>query len=350
MVPGPLVLVWASALALSVAALSWMSGLIVARAFHQRADQRRGRRRQEVVSGLLAILQGDQGASARLEPHRRRGRLLAETLLEVLGLVRGADRERVLASLRAFGLADILAENLDRGSAASRIVSMEALAALGGADAIGALRRMLVHGPPGLRLPALKALVDAGAEMSVGRLVDYAVSGHVPAGRLFTEIVRRAASERPGEAISALDRTDLDGPATIVLLSALGSAGDYQALPKLIEGTQDDRPEVRGAAVRSLGRLMHPAAEDAVARALRDPVWFVRCAAAEAAGASGFVRLEEELAHLLDDEAWWVRFRAAEALAAHGQPGLQRLQRLSREGGGHAQVAASLALAELGVG
>lgn len=339
-------LIWITALVMIGLALCWMSGLILMRLVHARAAARRAKDRAAVVTGLSAILQGDLAGADLLAPYGDRARLMAEALLEFQALVRGSEQEQLLEVLRRKGLVEILAQRLRRGSLAGRLASLEALAALGGEEALAAMRRAASDAGPEMRMAAIKGLADSGAPPSVGRLLDYAVSGELPASRLYAEVLRKVVGADPQAAAAALARTDLPPSLRGLLLEALGRAGDYAILPSLIEAADSPEVEVRIAAIRALGALQHPAGEAAISRAVADEQWIVRSAAAEAAGASGFERLGEALDHLLGDPEWWVRFRAGEALLKLGREGVERLRAAAASERPLAQRAAELALAE----
>jgi hypothetical protein len=123
--------IWLTALALMALALAWMSSLIVGRLINERTAGRRAADRQAVTEGLSGLLRETPDATDKLRPYIGRARLMAETLLEFQGLIRGSDQERVLGALRDLGLVEVLAARLDRGSRAGRLTVLEALAALG---------------------------------------------------------------------------------------------------------------------------------------------------------------------------------------------------------------------------
>jgi len=344
----PLAAIWMTALVLMAMALSWMSGLIVLRFINERRASRLAAGRRAVIEGLSALLRDVPGAIETLRPYVRRARLMSDALLEFQGLIRGADQDRVLGQLRALGLVEVLAARLDRGSRAGRSTVLEALAALGGDEARAAIRRAIDTARPDVRMAAIKALADAGAPPSIGRLLDYAVARELEPSRLYAELLRQVVAKDPRAGMAALDRADLSPMLRALTLDALGFAGDYQAVPSLIVAASDAHLEARTAAVRALGRLQHPAGEGAIARAMEDESWIVRSAAAEAAGLAGFSRLAAGLDRLLGDPEWWVRFRAGEALYALGREGHVVLREAADSERPLAHRAAELALAEGG--
>jgi HEAT repeat protein len=338
--------IWIIALTLMALALAWMSSLIVRRLINERNAARLAADRQTVTEGLSGLLRERPGSADKLRPYIGRARLMAETLLEFQGLIRGSDQDRVLGALRDLGLVEVFADRLARGSRTGRLAVLEALAALGGDEARAAMRGAIRSSRPEVRMVAVKALADAGYAPSIGRLLDYAVSEELAPSKLYAELVRQVTTAAPEATVQALARPDLTPVLRALLLDALGLSGDYSVLTPLILATRDGHREVRTAAVRALGRLQHPAGEAAIGMAMQDEHWVVRSMAAEAAGIAGFSRLAGGLDHLLGDPEWWVRFRAGEALVAMGGEGMALLR--SAAGGERvlAHEAAEHALAE----
>ena len=111
---GALALIWCAAAALIGLALAWMTLLIGLRLAHARAAARRAADRRKVEAAFVAR----ENMERELAPFRGRARLVAETLLAFLSLVRGADREAVLRACRAVGVDAAFRRRLTRGSLA----------------------------------------------------------------------------------------------------------------------------------------------------------------------------------------------------------------------------------------
>ncbi|HEX2559462.1 HEAT repeat domain-containing protein, partial [Phenylobacterium sp.] len=217
---------------------------------------------------------------------------------------------------------------------------------LGGAAAIAALQAAAGDPDPEVRYTAWRAMADCGAPPSLASLLaEVDKAGLQPSTRL-ADLIRRVVADQPRAAEAAALR-GAHGPQTRALLvDAIGGAGDYAALPTLIEAAGDPDPDVRAAAVRALGRLQHPISEPAIRAALADDDWPVQLAGAEAAGAAGLAALTPELVALLGHPEWWVRFRAGEALGRLGAAGLLALRKAQAEHDELVRSAAARALAE----
>ena len=344
-----LTLVWLAALVQVVGALTWMLWLIGLRVWRQRAEARLASDHQAVLGVLVEILREVPNAPERLRPYLGRPRVLAEAVLEFLALIRGSGQEVVLDELRLLGVHQVLRAGLSLRSKSGGLAIIDALAAFGGSEADQALNLALKDRDPDVRIAALKGLAGCGAAISIRTVLAHAAKDARKPSRLLVEVVRSVASAKPDEAIQALADGDLDPLCRTLLLDALGASGAYEALPVLIASAADPDPELRTAAVRGLGRMMHPAGEAAIGVALADGNWQVRAAGAESAGHAGLSRLADGLGRLLDDPEWWVRFRAGEALSRLGVSGLERLRAAAVSDRPVAQLTATLALAESGL-
>ena len=129
-------------------------------------------------------------------------------------------------------------------------------------------------------------------------------------------------------------------------LEALGDASDGGAVPLARAWLPSSDPELRATAARVLGKLRDADSAPAILALLRDPVWFVRVAAAKALeGLPADGPVSEALSRALSDPEWWVRARAAHALSCCGRLGIEAL--LDAVGGSD-RYARDAALAALG--
>jgi hypothetical protein len=98
----PLLVIWLVAILLSVGAVAWMTVLIILRLLHERRTARRAHDRRAVEAALIGVVQDRPDALTKLAPFIHRGRLMAEVLLEFLGLVSPRSSQR-FASLASNG-------------------------------------------------------------------------------------------------------------------------------------------------------------------------------------------------------------------------------------------------------
>lgn len=342
-------LVWLMALLLTAGAVLWMNGLILARLFHARKTARLTAERRGLESALIGILRDRTAAGAALAPYRHQARLIAETLLDFMSVVRGQDRQRVLNALEAEGVADVLRGRTTRGSFAGRLAAVESLVAFPGPETERVLVLLTEDRDPQLRFAAMQVLAEIGGCLSLDDVLGQACVGRLPVSGRVAQFLRARIAADPAAGLEALSREDLPPSIRALLLEALGASGHYAAIPRLQEHANHPDPDVRAEAVRAMGRLQHPAAEPAIAAALADPAWEVRAAAAEAAGGAHLASLCDRLGAALADPSWAVRFQAAAALGKLGARGMERLKAALAEPDSASGRTASLMLAELGV-
>jgi len=341
--------IWATAVALGAGAVLWMSTLILLRLIHQRREARRAHDRRQLERAFVSILQTGEDRDGALTPYAGRARLMAEALLDFLSLVRGHDRDVVLSALMALDVPRTLRRRLSVGSLAGRRVCLEALAAFPGEDTAKALWAVADTGSPDMRLTALRSLHETRGGVSFDHLLFQLRMGALPTSPLVGEFLRMLVAEDPVAAAQTLDSLSLSPPVEVLLLDALGSAGEYAVLPILMRRAASPAAEVRAAAVSALGALNHPAAEPAIRTALGDDEWQVRASAAQAAGAIRLAGLADALAARLEDPVWRVRFLAAGALAKLGPEGRRRLEQAAISPINLGSETAALALAERGL-
>lgn len=329
-------------------ALGWMGGLIIARLFREKSQAQRHADRRTLSAAYLSIMNGSGVAKALLEPFQHRSRLMAETLLMVLGLVRGAERERLIAALVDAGVDQRFRARLTRGSRAGRLAAVEALAAFPSLQTRDRLRALHKGSNDAeMRITTVRALIDIGDRPRAQDLIANLIGRGDNDSLLYAPVLQRLAIDAPDDALAAMVLPGLRAAARAVMVDAVGASGNYRALPTLSRMATAPDLVLRMAAVRALGMLGHPSSTDTIAIALQDEAWDVRAEAAEAAGKIGGSTLVPLLVTLMDDPVWWVRFRASDALARMGNRGVEALRLASDSPIDVTRRSASLALAEL---
>ena len=340
-------LLWTAAEVLAGLALGWAWVLVAQKAVRNRWAEARARRRKAAISVLAACLAQQDPPAEALRDVLRRPRLLAETLLQFTATVRGEGGERVLAYLKAAGVAQALHRGLASRTQATRLACVEALAAFPEALPAGGLEGALRRPSLELRVGAARTMVLSGVELRIGRVLDLMIGGELPVSGQIAALLGSLTGRAPADTLAALRRSDLTTAVRAMLLEALGEAGAYAALPALIAAAGDAEPEVRASAIRALGDLKHPAAAAAFACALEDESAEVRAAAASAIATTDLISLGDALVARLGDPVWAVRFAAGEALASLGDRGVSRLREIAAAMHGDAAAeAAGSTLAE----
>ncbi len=172
-----------------------------------------------------------------------------------------------------------------------------------------------LHDPdPRISAAAVRALGDLGDEWAIDLLLEALSEGRAPRSRIAAQLERLAPA--PGTALLPLLR-DKDpavrfwGATLLAPYPELGGAS-------LVLLTQDSDPNVRAAAVETLGDRSGDTAAAAALALLHDPTWFVRVHAARSAGRLLGADGGPSLVRLLSDSRWWVRTAAKDALRGIG--------------------------------
>ena len=183
------------------------------------------------------------------------------------------------------------------------------------------IRRVLGDPDPKIAGAAIRTLGDIGDEWAIDLLLDALRAGHGQRSRIAAELERLAPL--PGVQLLTLLR-DSDplvrfwGATLLRPYPELGNA-------TLIELTWDSDPNVRAAAVETLGtRTGHGVGVALLAR-LDDHEWFVRVHAARAAGHVLGAEAAPTIARHLAEERWWVRTAAKDALRGMGSDAVPSL-------------------------
>lgn len=184
-----------------------------------------------------------------------------------------------------------------------------------GHPALPALVRSVVGDPdPRIATAAIRTLGDVGDEWAIDQLV---------------AALRRGVGSRSRVAAELERLRPVPGPKLVPLLRDWNPAvrfwaatllGPYPGLAEssLIALTWDSDPNVRAAAVESLGSRSGPEVGSAVLARLDDSEWFVRVHAARSAGHVLGPEAAPTVANLLSDRKWWVRTAAKDALRGMG--------------------------------
>jgi HEAT repeat protein len=161
---------------------------------------------------------------------------------------------------------------------------------------------------------AIHTLGEIGDEWAIDILVDALRRGHGPRSRVASELEELVPA--PEQRLVSLLRDW--NPAVrfwgATLLRPYPELGESA----LIELTWDPDPNVRAAAVETLGTRTGRSVGAALLARLDDSEWFVRVHAARAAGHVLGAEAAPTMTRLLADERWWVRTAAKDALRGMG--------------------------------
>ncbi len=338
--------IWTTSLALSILSILVMTLLIVRRMLTTGRDRRNAESRKRVMTAMIRLTH-DEDVEAFLQTVRgAHPAVIADASSEFLDLVRGGERDVVLAALDRSGQPAFLQKELQRGNEVRRLQAVELLAAYPTQMARPALQERLDRDRSReVRLAAALELAKIGAVPKLDRLLTRIGYRGQRSGRL-AELFRLL----PDDSEPQLKMLARDGGAPVFLrASALEALWRRDGLvePSIFADMADDAaPEVAAAALRALGRVAHRPSLDLVTSKLAHPDWEVRMEAADAVGRLGDPAAAPLLGALLDDEQWTVRYRAAQSLRQLGAAGLQMLSSMARETPSRRQRTASMVLSE----
>ena len=225
-----------------------------------------------------------------------------------------------------------------------RVSALRRLARIHDPAAPRLLRTALGDRDPRISAAAVRALGDLGDEWAIDLLLDALREERAPRSRIAAQLERLAPT--PGAALLPLLR-DRDpavrfwGATLLAPYPELGSAS-------LVMLTQDSDPNVRAAAVETLGHRSGDAAAAATLALLHDPVWFVRVHAARSAGRLLGAEAGPLIVRLLADSRWWVRTAAKDALRGLGPEAVSALLPMLTDTDAFARNGAAEVLQDIG--
>jgi len=188
-------------------------------------------------------------------------------------------------------------------------------------SALWLLRRTLANPDTKIATAAIRALGDVGDAWAIELLVSELREGNAPRSRIAAELEHLAPA--PGVQLLPL----LRDPDPAVRFWGATLLGPYPELGEtgLIALTWDPDPNVRAAAIETLGSRSGHAVAAATLALLDDPLWFVRVHAARSVGNVVGAAAAPTIAPLLSDRQWWVRAAAKDALRDMGADAVSAL-------------------------
>jgi HEAT repeat protein len=225
-----------------------------------------------------------------------------------------------------------------------RIVALTRLARAHHPAARGLVRTALADPDERIAAAAVRALGELGDDWSVDLLLDALRQGAVPRSRIAAQLDHLAPL--PGTRLLPLLRAS--DPAVRFWAARLLAPYPELGEARLIMLTHDRDPNVRAAAVETLGIRGEDDARAAILASLHDPVWYVRVHAARAAGQLLGAAAAPSLVRLLGDTRWWVRTATKDALRGIGSDAVPALLATLADPDAFARNGAAEVLQDLG--
>jgi HEAT repeat protein len=206
------------------------------------------------------------------------------------------------------------------------------------------IRSVLADNDPRIATAAIRTLGDIGDDWAIDLLLDVLRRGTGPRSRVAAELERLAPA--PGPRLLPL-LADWNPTVRFWGASLLRPYPDL-AEATLIGLTWDPDPNVRAAAVETLGTRSGSAVAAALLARIDDSEWFVRVHAARAVGHVLGVEAAPTLTRLLSDERWWVRTAAKDSLRGMGADAVPSLLSMLAHQDPFAQNGAAEVLQDIG--
>lgn len=266
--------------------------------------------------------------------------------LEMAELVRGPDRDILLANAESLRIPQVLWQRSISRTAQERLLAAEALAMFPSGQS--RVREMLSDRNPDVRLGAALALAQNQAAPPAAEIVRRLGLGTRERSLLVASLMRDLVDHDPASVEELLADDDLPDAARLAAVDALAASGFVQHAPLVARMAEEAEPgsDLLPRIYHALGRIGHPSGHSAILRGLSESAWPVRAAAAQAAGANGLNDAAEPLGRLLGDDQWWVRLRAGEALWRLGTRGREVLSSVASSEHPLAREAAARTLEE----
>lgn len=287
----------------------------------------RDERRQDAVEAdgraltreIMAVL--TQGAPAGEVFARSSTEQRLAAVAHLCRLLRGSDRELLLAFVEEHGLLDRHLKRARSRRVACRIDAARVLGCVGGPAAVRGLVTLLSTDPAGsLRLEAAAALARLGELPPAEVLIAALALDRTSIAPLHHALFRALAPNRSAELV-ALASGELPDGLRALVVDALGWTGDFSGLRAIEDATRSPAAEVRLAAVSASVRLDHPAAARWLMLLLDDGDEWVRAHSVRACASMGLRAALPQLRALRADPSPWVRLRARQAAVALGAGG-----------------------------
>lgn len=337
-----LLALWNLSLLLCAIALLALAGILLARLLQERRTERRADERRRITAHLL----GGEGVLAVRPKGRLEQDTAAKITLELAEMVRGPERDALLARAGEIGVDRVLMRHSVSRAPQNRLLAAEALAMFpAGRERV---RQMLRDTNADVRLGAALALAQNQAAPPARELVKRLSLGTTERSLLTASLMRDLVEADPASVEDLLGDGAIPGATKLAAIDALAATGRVEHAPLVAKMAQDGvhDSDLLARIQHALGRIGHPSGHKAIIQGLANPAWEVRAAAAQAAGNNGLAEAAELLGDLLEDTHWWVRFRSGEALWRLGDHGRNVLRRIARDGAGLARDAAAAMLAE----
>jgi hypothetical protein len=151
---------WSVSIILAAISICTMLGLVFARILRDRWGRKQNQLRRDLAQRIFRWLEGELPDAAVLGVAAKNQALLASLAGELLRLVRGRDRDRLVAMFESAGLPGYLRRQVRRRLSRRSVAAAEALRDFPGPLTTEALQKAVQRGRGDLKIAAALALAD----------------------------------------------------------------------------------------------------------------------------------------------------------------------------------------------
>jgi HEAT repeat protein len=270
-----------------------------------------------VISATKSYLARIQGIETSPNPALSfADRIRLDAVLNLSRLLRGSERDRLMALADEDGMFDRALRDLALANTRRRTHAIELLDQFDSPKSIHALRVTMANDPVyELRLSAAFALARFGRLPPPRDTISQLSLIESENSRIHMALFRSLAPHHSRQLRELVGNPEYQ-PVKASVIDALGWSGDPACLTEIELAATDKAADIRCAALRAAGQLGHPQAGRWIVPLLDDHDENVRVQAIRCAARLSLAQALPQIERLASDPSSWVRWRADEALAA----------------------------------
>jgi hypothetical protein len=324
-------LIWQTALALTALSLLLPAALVLKRKYEDWRGAQRHERREELSRFILAGLRSPLPVVLKNLPELQPGdeAIIVRIVLDLLRVMRGNDRERLIQILRNWNLFPYLSRAARKGPRGKRIQAITLLGHFNDTESLVILMGHAGDTDIYVQLATLRCLAERGATKYIGPIVNELQKARKTNALMLADVLGRFGDSAIPSLVRLL-QSGANADVRVAAIMALERIGSLSSIDPLLKILHDENAEVRAQAASTLGKLGDVRAGAALTHCLVDAGRNVRLQAAIALGSLSYHKALPYLVKAMNDSEWWVRFRAAQALYKAGNNGIAMLKSLSR--------------------
>jgi hypothetical protein len=324
-------LIWQSALILILSSLLVTAILIFKRKLEERREARKNARYERLSNFIHATLRLPPDIAIKNLPELGDGdeAIIMRITLDMLGIMRGNDKGRVIDILEKWNLFPYLRQLSEKGARGKRIQALTLLGYFSDIKSLIVLMDQTTADDINVQLAALHGLAERKATKYIDEIIERLQVTNKTNSLILADILGRFG-ENALTSLLRLMQSKAGIDVRIASILAIEQIGSLEAIEPLLQALTDPEAEIRAQAASTLGKLGDAKAGAALMHCLSDESKDVRLQAVLALGQLSYQEALPALVKALDDKEWSIRFRAAQALYKLGDNGIAMLKALSR--------------------